>query len=186
MDQETRSRVVVVGGGFGGLLAARTLARYPVSITLVDRQNYHTFQPLLYQVATAGLSPGEIAAPIRWILRSRRNVKVLMDEVRDFDLCRRIVKLADGELAYDYLIVAAGSSHAYFGHDEWEPFAPGLKTIEDALEIRRRVLLAFELAERQAASGEQQIKLNFVVVGGGPTGAELAGTLAGIRRRALV
>src|ERR1700730_18547770 len=185
MDQGTRSGVVIVGGGFAGLLAARTLARYPVRITLVDRQNYHTFQPLLYQVATAGLSPGEIAAPIRWILRGRRNVRVLMDEVRDFDLSRRIVKLADGELAYDYLIVAAGASHAYFGHDEWEPFAPGLKTIEDALEIRRRVLLAFELAERQAASGEQQIKLNFVVVGGGPTGVELAGTLAEIARRVL-
>jgi NADH dehydrogenase len=153
----------------------------------VDRRNFHTFQPLLYQVATAGLSPGEIAAPIRWILRHRRNVEVLMEEVQDFDLSRRVVKLSDGELPYDYLIVAAGASHAYFGHDEWEPFAPGLKTIEDALEIRRRVLLAFELAERQAASGKarNQTTLNFVVVGGGPTGVELAGTLAEIARRAL-
>jgi NADH dehydrogenase len=185
MDPKPNPRVVIVGGGFGGLLAARTLARSPVQITLVDRQNFHTFQPLLYQVATAGLSPGEIAAPIRWILRSRRNVEVLMAEVQDFDLARKAVKLPDGELAYDYLIVASGASHAYFGHDEWEPFAPGLKTIEDALEIRRRVLLAFELAERQAASGKEQVQLNFVVVGGGATGVELAGTLAEIARRAL-
>ena len=185
MDAKSNPRVVIVGGGFGGLLAARTLARNPVRVTLIDRQNFHTFQPLLYQVATAGLSPGEIAAPIRWILRSRRNVEVLMSEVQDFDLARKVVKLADGEVAYDYLIVASGASHAYFGHDEWEPFAPGLKTIEDALEIRRRVLLAFELAERQAASGKEQVQLNFVVVGGGPTGVELAGTLAEIARRAL-
>jgi NADH dehydrogenase len=185
MDQKTNSRVVIVGAGFGGLLAARTLARYPVRITLVDRQNYHTFQPLLYQVATAGLSPGEIAAPIRWIMRSHRGVEVLMSEVRDFDLTRRVVKLEDDEIGYDYLIVAAGASHAYFGHDEWEPFAPGLKTIEDALEIRRRVLLAFELAERRAAGGKEQVQLNFVVVGGGPTGVELAGTLAEIARQVL-
>jgi NADH:ubiquinone reductase (H+-translocating) len=185
MDKQSTARVVIVGAGFGGLLAARTLARYPVRIILVDRRNYHTFQPLLYQVATAGLSPGEIAAPIRWILRGRRNVEVLMSEVQDFDLSRRMVKVPDGEIAYDYLIVAAGASHAYFGHDEWEPFAPGLKTIEDALEIRRRVLLAFELSERSAASGKDQVQLNFVVVGGGPTGVELAGTLAEIARRAL-
>lgn len=185
MDQKPSPWVVIVGSGFGGLLAARTLAGYPVRITLVDRQNFHTFQPLLYQVATAGLSPGEIAAPIRWILRDRRNVEVLMAEVQDFDLARKVVKLVDGELGYDYLIVAAGASHAYFGHDEWEPLAPGLKTIEDALEIRRRVLLAFELAERQAASGKEQVQLNFVVVGGGPTGVELAGTLAEIARWAL-
>ncbi len=185
MDAKAKPRVVIVGGGFGGLLAARTVARNPVQVTLIDRQNFHTFQPLLYQVATAGLSPGEIAAPIRWILRSRRNVEVLMSEVQDFDLSRKVVKLPDGEVAYDYLIVASGASHAYFGHDEWEPFAPGLKTIEDALEIRRRVLLAFELAERQAADGKEQVQLNFVVVGGGPTGVELAGTLAEIARRAL-
>lgn len=185
MDAKSKPRVVIVGGGFGGLLAARTVARNPVQVTLIDRQNFHTFQPLLYQVATAGLSPGEIAAPIRWILRRRRNVEVLMSEVQDFDLSRKVVKLPDGEVAYDYLIVASGASHAYFGHDEWEPFAPGLKTIEDALEIRRRVLLAFELAERQAADGKEQVQLNFVVVGGGPTGVELAGTLAEIARRAL-
>ncbi len=185
MNAKSNPRVVIVGGGFGGLLAARTVARNPVRVTLIDRQNFHTFQPLLYQVATAGLSPGEIAAPIRWILRSRRNVEVLMSEVQDFDLSRKVVKLPDGEVAYDYLIVASGASHAYFGHDDWEPFAPGLKTIEDALEIRRRVLLAFELAERQAAGGKEQVQLNFVVVGGGPTGVELAGTLAEIARRAL-
>ena len=185
MDTKAKPRVVIVGGGFGGLLAARTIAGSPVQVTLIDRQNFHTFQPLLYQVATAGLSPGEIAAPIRWILRHRRNVEVLMSEVQDFDLSRKVVMLPDGEVAYDYLIVASGASHAYFGHDEWEPFAPGLKTIEDALEIRRRVLLAFELAERQAADGKEQVQLNFVVVGGGPTGVELAGTLAEIARRAL-
>src|SRR4249920_1755067 len=133
MDQKSNPRVVIVGAGFGGLLAARTLARYPVQITLVDRQNFHTFQPLLYQVATAGLSPGEIAAPIRWIMRNFHNVEVLMSEVQDFDLAHQVVKLETGEVGYDYLVVAAGASHAYFGHDEWEPFAPGLKTIEDAL-----------------------------------------------------
>jgi len=185
MDQKSSPRVVIVGAGFGGLLAARTLAQYPVQITLIDRQNFHTFQPLLYQVATAGLSPGEIAAPIRWIMRSRRNVEVLMSEVQDFDLSRRVVKLPDGEIPYDYLLVASGASHAYFGHDEWEPFAPGLKTIQDALEIRRRILLAFELAERQANSEKEQVQLNFVVVGGGPTGVELAGTMAEIARKAL-
>ncbi len=185
MDQKSNPRVVIVGAGFGGLLAARTLAQYPVQITLIDRQNFHTFQPLLYQVATAGLSPGEIAAPIRWIMRSRRNVEVLMSEVQDFDLSRRVVKLPDGEIPYDYLLVASGASHAYFGHDEWEPFAPGLKTIQDALEIRRRILLAFELAERQANSEKEQVQLNFVVVGGGPTGVELAGTMAEIARKAL-
>jgi NADH:ubiquinone reductase (H+-translocating) len=178
-------RVVIVGAGFGGLNAARSLAKANVQITVIDRRNYHTFQPLLYQVATAGLSPGEIAAPIRSILRSRKNVEVLMAEVTGFDLARRIVRTSDSDIAYDYLIVAAGASHAYFGHGDWEPYAPGLKTIEDALEIRRRVLLAFELAERQAAAGETSTPLNFVVVGGGPTGVELAGTLAEISHHAL-
>jgi len=185
MDSKSTPRVVIVGAGFGGLTAARTLARYPARITIIDRTNYHTFQPLLYQVATAGLSPGEIAAPVRWILRGRENVQVLMQEVHDFDLSQRVVKVPTAQIPYDYLIIAAGASHAYFGHEEWEPLAPGLKTIEDALEIRRRVLLAFELAERQAASGEGQKQLNFVVVGGGPTGVELAGTLAEIARRVL-
>jgi NADH dehydrogenase len=185
MPNKTMPRVLIVGAGFAGLQAARRLARYPVRITVVDQRNYHTFQPLLYQVATAGISPGEIAAPVRQILRSKDNIEVLLGEVLDFDLANRMAKLAELEIPYDYLIVAAGASHAYFGHDEWEPMAPGLKTIEDALEIRRRVLLAFELAERHAASGEGQIQLDFVVVGGGPTGVELAGTLAEISRHAL-
>ncbi|MGA8428713.1 MAG: NAD(P)/FAD-dependent oxidoreductase [Candidatus Sulfotelmatobacter sp.] len=178
-------RVVIVGGGFGGLSAAQAMGNAPVKLTLVDRKNYHTFQPLLYQVATAGLSPGEIAAPLRSILRRRKNTEVLMSEVTGFDLEHRRVEMPDGEIPYDYLIVAAGASHAYFGHDDWEPFAPGLKTIEDALEIRRRVLLAFELAEREAVHGEVRTPLNFTVVGGGPTGVELAGTLAEISRHAL-
>lgn len=182
---QTAYRVVIVGAGFGGLNAAEKLAGAPVQITVIDQKNYHTFQPLLYQVATAGLSPGEIAAPIRSILSRHKNVEVLMAEVTGFDLDRRMVKTADQEIPYDSLIVAAGASHAYFGHEEWEPFAPGLKTIEDAIEIRRRVLLAFELAERRAAAGEGDEPLNFVVVGAGPTGVELAGTLAEICRHAL-
>src|SRR5882762_3539520 len=186
MNGKTTPRVVIVGAGFGGLTAARALARAPAHITVIDRKNHHTFQPLLYQVATAGLSPSEIAAPIRSILRGRDNVEVLLGEVTGFDLTRRLVETPEQQIPYDYLVVAAGASHAYFGHDDWEPFAPGLKTIEDALEIRRRVLLAFELAERQAAAGESGFPLNFVVVGAGPTGVELAGTLAEISRHALV
>jgi NADH:ubiquinone reductase (H+-translocating) len=185
MAIDQKVRVVIVGAGFGGLTAARKLASTQAAITLVDRRNHHTFQPLLYQVATAGLSPGEIATPIRWIVRRRPNVEVLLAEVHDFDVERRVVKLSDLELSYDYLIVASGSGDSYFGHDEWEPFAPGLKTVEDALEIRRRVLLAFELAERQAAAGGPPLQLNFVIVGGGPTGVELAGTLAEISHHVL-
>ena len=180
-----KPRTVIVGAGFGGLNAARALAKAPVQITVIDRKNFHTFQPLLYQVATAGLSPGEIAEPIRSILRPYRNVEVLMSEVTGFDLEGRVVETPDLQITYDYLIVAAGATHSYFGHEDWEVFAPGLKTIEDALEIRRRVLLAFELAERQAAAGETESPLNFVVVGGGPTGVELAGTLAEISHYAL-
>lgn len=178
-------RIVVIGGGFGGLKAAEALAHLPVQLTMVDRKNHHTFQPLLYQVATAGLSPAEIAAPIREILARHENVEVLLGEVLGFDLDKGIVKVHAFELPYDYLVVAAGASHAYFGHDQWEAIAPGLKTIEDALEIRRRVLLAFELAERQAAITGQHPPLSFVVVGAGPTGVELAGTLAEITRRSL-
>src|SRR5712671_6699948 len=178
-------RVVIVGAGFGGLNAAEALAGAPVEITVIDRKNYHAFQPLLYQVATAGLSPGEIAAPIRSILSRHHNIEVLMAEVSGFDLERRVVKTVEHEIPYDYLIVAAGASHAYFGHEEWEPFAPGLKTIEDALELRNRVLLAFEVAERQAAGTGKHDPINFVVVGGGPTGVEMAGTLAEITRTAL-
>ncbi len=174
-----------MGGGFGGLEAAKALARLPVQITLVDRRNHHTFQPLLYQVATAGISPAEIAAPIREILAKRENVEVLLGEVLGFDLERRIVKLHGFELPYDYLVVAAGATHAYFGHDDWEPLAPGLKTVEDALEMRRRILLAYEIAEREAAVTGHHRPLGFVVVGGGPTGVELAGTLAEIARKSL-
>ena len=175
MANPTTPRVVIVGAGFAGLNAAQTLAKARVQITVIDRQNHHTFQPLLYQVATAGLSPGEIAAPIRNILRSHKNITVLMAEATGFDLERCVVKTSEADIPYDYLILAA-AGHSYFGHDEWEPYAPGLKTIEDALEIRRRVLLAFELAERQAATGfaqtgfskgETATPLNFVVVGGG-------------------
>lgn len=184
MTTQATPRVVIVGAGFAGLNAARALAKAPVHVTIIDRKNHHTFQPLLYQVATAGLSAGEIAAPIRSIVRGN-NVEVLLGDVVGFDLERRIVSTPEFEVAYDYLVVAAGASHAYFGHDDWEPLAPGLKTIEDALEIRRRVLLAFELAERQAAEGEKTAQLSFVVVGGGPTGVELAGTLAEISRHAL-
>ncbi len=185
MANQGTPRVVIVGAGFGGLNAAQALAKAPVNITVIDRKNFHTFQPLLYQVATAGLSPGEIAAPIRSILRSHKNIEVLMAEVTGFDLDRHAVETPECEIPYDYLIIAAGAGHSYFGHDAWEPYAPGLKTIEDALEIRRRVLLTFELAERQASSGENASPLNFVVVGGGPTGVELAGTLAEISRHAL-
>jgi len=178
-------RVVVVGAGFGGLEAARKLAKLPVQVTVLDRKNHHTFQPLLYQVATAGISPGEIAAPIRWILLGRKNVEVLLADVQGFDLERRKVICPDLEVIYDYLIVAAGAGHSYFGHDAWEPMAPGLKTIEDALEIRRRVLLAFELAEKATLAGQPELPLNFVIVGAGPTGVELAGTLAEIAKNVL-
>jgi len=185
MNSKSMSRVVIVGGGFGGLRAARGLLGEPVQIIIVDRKNHHTFQPLLYQVATAGLSPGEIASPIRSIFRDDSNVISLLEEVQDFNLAHRIVKTSEQNIPYDYLVVAAGATHAYFGHDDWERYAPGLKTIEDALEIRRRILLAFELAERQAVAGEATEPLHFVVVGGGPTGVELAGTLAEITRHVL-
>jgi NADH dehydrogenase len=178
-----RRRVVVLGGGFGGINAAMGLADLPVDVTLVDRKNYHTFQPLLYQVALAVLSPADIAQPIRSILRDHPNIEVLMDEVVGFDLDQRHVKLKTGAvLVYDYLIVATGSTHSYFGHEEWAKLAPGLKTIEDATEIRRRVLLAFELAERQMLEQGTHPPLNFVIVGGGPTGVELAGAISDIAR----
>jgi NADH:ubiquinone reductase (H+-translocating) len=176
-----RPRVVIVGGGFAGLNAAKGLARLPVDVTLVDRRNHYLFQPLLYQVALAVLSPADIAQPIRTILRHQNNAEVLMDEVVGIDVATRQVTLASGaHLDYDYLALATGATHSYFGHDEWEPFAPGLKTIEDATEIRRRVLLAFELAERQMVEQGWHPPLNFVVIGAGPTGVELAGAISDI------
>jgi NADH dehydrogenase len=179
-------RVVIVGGGFGGLAAAKNLRAEPVEITLLDRRNHHLFSPLLYQVASAALSPGDIASPIRWILRRQPNVEVLLADVDRIDPGAKRVHLADGaQIAYDYAIVAAGATHAYFGHDEWQPWAPGLKTLEDALEIRRRVLLAFENAEREPDSARRATLLTFVIVGGGPTGVELAGALAEIARHSL-
>ncbi len=182
----SRVHVVIVGGGFGGLRAAQVLAGQPVRVTLVDRHNHHVFQPLLYQVATAGLSPAEIGAPIRWILRRAANVRVLMGDVTDVDLKHRCLRLTEGpSLEYDYLILAPGARHGYFGHPEWEPHAPGLKTLDDALDVRRRVLLAFERAERETDPGRQAELLTFVIVGGGPTGVELAGTLAEISRQTL-
>jgi NADH dehydrogenase len=181
-----KPRVVIIGGGFGGLSAAKTLRRAPVDVTLIDRRNHHVFQPLLYQVATAGLSPGDIASPIRWILRRQANVRVWLAEAVAVDPSRHVVHLADGtDVPFDYLIIASGAAHAYFGHNEWERFAPGLKTLEDALDIRRRVLTAFEEAERATTPAAQRRLLTFVVVGGGPTGVELAGALAEISRHAL-
>jgi len=177
--------VVIIGGGFGGLYAARALGRLPVRVTVVDRRNHHVFQPLLYQVAMAALSPGDIASPIRWILRRQRNIEVLLADVRAIDPARRLLTLADGEMDYDFLIVASGATHAYFGHDDWRGSAPGLKTLEDALEIRRRVLLAFERAERESDPVRRQPLLTFVVIGGGPTGVEMAGALAEISRQSL-
>ena len=175
---------MILGGGFGGLAAARVLGRHDVQVTVVDRRNHHVFQPLLYQVATSGLSAPDIAAPIRHILR-RPNTEVLLAEARGVDLARRTVLLADGEVAYDALIVATGATHSYFGHAEWAAHAPGLKTLEDALEIRRRVLLAFEKAERETDEAARRQWLTFVVIGAGPTGVEMAGTLAEIARLTL-
>ena len=178
-------RVVIVGGGFGGLYAARELRRAPVEVTVVDRRNHHVFQPLLYQVAMAALSPGDIASPIRWILRRQKNVDVILAEATGFDLAANRLILKDGVLDYDYLIVASGATHAYFGHDDWRRTAPGLKTLEDALEIRRRVLIAFERAERETDPARRAAELTFVFIGGGPTGVEMAGALAEIARHSL-
>lgn len=176
---------MIVGGGFGGLYAARALEHVDVQVTVLDRRNHHVFQPLLYQVASAALSPGDIASPIRWILRRQKNVEVLLADVQRVDPGRRIVVLADGEIGYDFLILATGATHAYFGHEEWQVMAPGLKTLEDALEIRRRVLLAYERAERESDPAKRIPLLTFVVIGGGPTGVELAGALAEISRLSL-
>jgi len=189
---------VVLGGGFGGLSAAQALRHAPVRVPLIDRHNYHLFQPLLYQVATASLSPADVASPIRWVLRRQKNVEVLLADVRAIDPVRRVVVLDQGPakvpsegpadentIAFDYLILATGATHSYFGHDDWATAAPGLKTLDDALKMRQRILLAFEAAERATGAGEQRRLLTFVIVGGGPTGVELAGALAEIARRSL-
>jgi NADH dehydrogenase len=181
-----RAKVVIVGGGFGGLWAAKDLSNEDVDVALIDRKNHHVFQPLLYQVATAVLSPGEIAQPIRRILHSAKNTEVILGEVVGFDREKRVVIMEDGtQVPFDYLVVAAGARHAYFGHEEWETAAPGLKTIEDAVEMRRRILLAFEHAERETYLTGERRQITFVVVGGGPTGVELAGAVADIARQAL-
>lgn len=186
VDMGEKQKVIIIGGGFGGLWAAKALANKPVEVTLIDRKNHHVFQPLLYQVATAVLSPGEVAYPIRRILNKADNIEVILGEVTGFDTEGKTVTLDDGtEVGFDHLIVAAGARHAYFGHDDWQTFAPGLKTIEDAVEIRRRIFLAFEIAERKASLTGEHVPLNFVVVGGGPTGVELAGAIADIARQAL-
>ena len=178
-----RKRVVVIGGGFAGIQASNELAKLPVDVTLIDRRNYYVFQPLLYQVALAVLSPADIAQPIRSIVREKKNIEVLMDEAEGIDTAACRVTLKTGtQFEYDYLILATGSTHSYFGHEEWSKVAPGLKTIEDAIEIRRRVLLAFELAERQMLETGTHPSLNFVIVGGGPTGVELAGAISDIAK----
>jgi NADH dehydrogenase len=182
--REDLPHVVILGGGFAGLYAARHLYKAPVRVTVVDRHNHHLFQPLLYQVATATLSPSEIAAPLRGIL-GPHNVGVLLADVQGVDTAGKRVLLADGELTYDFLIVATGATHSYFGNDQWARFAPGLKSIEDAVEIRRRILMAFELAERETDPERRRALLNFVIIGGGPTGVELAGSLAEISRHSL-
>src|ERR1043165_3986658 len=172
-------RVLVIGCGFGGLWAAQGLRKAPVALTVIDRTNHHLFTPLLYQVATAGLSAPSVAGPIRHILAHQRNTTVLFGEVRTVDPARRMVVMENAEeIGYDYLILAPGTTHSYFGHDEWAPYAPGLKTLEDAIEIRRRALLAFEQAERERDPAKRAACLTFVVVGGGATGVELAGTFA--------
>lgn len=179
-------RIVIIGGGFGGLSAAKALARADVRVTLLDRQNHHLFQPLLYQVATAALSPADIAEPLRHILRRQENVEVIMTDAQKIDAAGKKVITGDGEVEYDHLIIAAGARHAYFGKPEWEKFAPGLKSLDDALEIRRRLLSAFEIAEKTDNADQRQAALTFVVVGAGPTGVEMAGAIAEIARVTLV
>ena len=181
----TRPHIVIVGAGFGGLFAAQALARVAADVTIVDRHNYHLFQPLLYQVATAGLPPSDVAWPIRGVLRRQRNATVLLGEVVGVDAARRVVELQGSTLPFDYLVVATGSTHSYFGHDDWRPYAPGLKSIDDATTIRRRILRAFEAAEMETDAARRDRLLRFVIVGAGPTGVELAGTIAELARFTL-
>ncbi|HEY3662565.1 MAG TPA: NAD(P)/FAD-dependent oxidoreductase [Chthoniobacterales bacterium] len=178
-------RVVIIGAGFGGLEAAKHLGNKPVGVTVIDRTNYHLFQPLLYQVATAALSPADIAAPVRGILGKYENIEVMLAEAQAVDVEKRIVRTVEREIPYDYLIVATGSRHSYFGHNEWEKLAPGLKSLEDAVEIRRRILMAFEFAEKTEDPAARAAAMNFVIIGGGPTGVEMAGAIAEIARKTL-
>lgn len=180
-----RPRVVIIGAGFGGLSAAKALAREPFDVVVIDHHNYHLFQPLLYQVATAGLSPGDIASPIRGILRDQKNAAVVLAKVMGIDVAAKDVLAEGRRIPFDYLVIATGAEHAYFGHDDWAPYAPGLKTIDDATDLRRRILLAFERAETETDADERRRLLNFVVVGGGPTGVEMAGAIAELSKRAL-
>ncbi len=180
-----KPRVVIIGAGFGGLEAAKKLGRENVQVTVIDRANYHLFQPLLYQVATAALSPADIAAPVRAVLSKYKNVEVILAEVQSIDVNAKKVKMTDGEVDYDYLIVATGARHSYFGHPEWEQLAPGLKSLEDATEIRRRILMAFEYAERSSDEAARKAAMTFVIIGGGPTGVEMAGAIAEIARYPL-
>jgi NADH:ubiquinone reductase (H+-translocating) len=182
----SRPRIVIVGAGFGGLAAAKALARAPVDVTIIDRHNYHLFQPLLYQVATASLSPGEIAQPIRSILRTQANARVLLDEVSGVDTARKTVRISTGLVPYDHLILATGARHSYFGKDQWEALAPGIKSIDDATRVRAKVLLAFEHAEGERDAAKRNALLTFVIVGGGPTGVEMAGAIAELARRSIV
>jgi NADH dehydrogenase len=184
-EQNQKPRVVIIGAGFGGLEAAKKLAREDVKLTVIDRTNYHLFQPLLYQVATAALSPADIAAPVRGVLSQCKNVEVVLAEAQSIDVNAKKVKLTDGEVDYDYLIVATGARHSYFGHPEWEKLAPGLKSLEDAVEVRRRILMAFEFAERASDEAARKAAMTFVIIGGGPTGVEMAGAIAEIARYTL-
>ncbi len=185
MNATTRPRVVIIGAGFGGLAAAKALKNAPVDVTIIDRRNHHLFQPLLYQVATAGLAPNQIATPIRAIVRNQKNATVELGTVEAIDISKREVILGDRRVGYDYLIIATGARHAYFCHDDWERFAPGLKTLEDATEQRKRILLAFERAELEPDAAERAALTTFVVIGGGPTGVETAGAIAELAKKAL-
>jgi NADH dehydrogenase len=185
MAEAGKPHVVIIGGGFAGLNAAKQLRDADVAVTIVDQHNHHTFQPLLYQVATASLSPVDIAGPIRGILRSQKNLRVILDEVTGIDLARSVIQMGDDELGFDYLIIGAGSTHSYFGHDEWEKYAGGLKTLDDAVRMRNQILLGFEAAERAHTDDERRREMTFAIVGGGPTGVELAGAIAEIARHSI-